>query len=108
MLIGWDGDPLRGRASRGFAGADEVGEVPEGLPGCWGGTRLGPGFVCAVGCFGFIGRWAPWPGDLDWLGGLGGQEQDSQQGPGCGNAAGDEAADGQAAQECVGGRVLAP
>jgi hypothetical protein len=41
-----------------------------GLPGCWGGVRLGLGFVRRFGCFGFTGRRARWPG------GLGGQEQD--------------------------------
>jgi hypothetical protein len=34
---------------------------------------LGRGFAGAFGCFGFIGRRARWPGELDWLGG---QEQD--------------------------------
>ena len=38
--------------------------------------------------------------------GLGGQEQDGQQGPGRGYASGDERADGEAAQERVGGGVL--
>src|SRR5580698_9394721 len=66
VLIRWDCDPLRGRASRGFAGADEVGGGPSGLPGCRGGTRLGPGFVFAAGCFGFTGRRARGRG---WLGG---------------------------------------
>jgi hypothetical protein len=63
-------------------------------------VRLGLGHPAAVGCFGFIGRRARWPG------GLGGQEQDGQHGPGCGDGAGDEAADSEAAQECVSGRVL--
>src|SRR5260221_470124 len=47
---------------------------------------------------------------LDWLscglGWLGGQEQDGQQGPYGGDAAGDEGADGEAAQEGAGGGVL--
>ena len=43
---------------------------------------------------------------LDRLGGLGGQEQDGQQSPDGSNAAGDDAADGEAAQECVGRGVL--
>ena len=64
--------------------------------------RAGPG---APGS-GFIGRRARWPGDLDWLGGLGGQEQDSQEGTRRGDTCGDEAADGQAAQERVSGGVL--
>jgi hypothetical protein len=38
--------------------------------------------------------------------GLGGQEQDCHDGPGRGDGAGDDASDGQAAQECVGGGVL--
>jgi len=40
------------------------------------------------------------------LGGLGGQEQDGQEGPGRGDAAGDERTEGEAAQERVGGRVV--
>src|SRR5712692_8459249 len=87
-----------GVAGRQFAAA--------GVPGRWGGVRRGPGNAAAFGCFGFIGRRARWPGELYWLCGLGGQEQDCQQGPGCGDGAGDEAADGEAAQECAGGGVL--
>src|SRR5580704_15323033 len=85
--------PSESRARRGCAGADEVGGVPAGLPGCWGGTRLEPGLVCAVGCFGLVGRRGCWPG------GLSGQEQDSQEGTRSGDTRGDEAADSQAAQE---------
>ena len=40
------------------------------------------------------------------MGRLGGQEQDGQQCARRGDGAGDEAADGEATQECVGGRVL--
>jgi hypothetical protein len=69
-------------------------------------VRRGLGLAAPFGCFGVIGRRARWPGELDWLGGLGRQEPDCQHGPGCGDAAGDEAADGEAAQECAGGGVL--
>ena len=62
--------------------------------------RSGPGNAAAVGCCGFIGRRARWPGRL------GGQEQDGQEGSYGGDGAGDEAADGEAAQEGAGGGVL--
>src|SRR5579864_4910843 len=67
-----------------------------GLSDRRGGVRWGMGNAAAFGCFGcfgFIGRGARWRGDLDWRGGLGGQEQDGQQGPGRGDGAGDDAAD---------------
>src|SRR5580698_148352 len=38
----WDCDPLRGRASRGFAGADEVGEVPADYRAAGAGSARGP------------------------------------------------------------------
>ena len=47
--------------------------------------------------FGLVGRWGRW---------LSGQEQYGQQGPGDGNASGDEGADGEAAEERVGGGVM--
>ena len=52
-----------------------------GLPGRCGGVRSGPGNAAAFGCFGSIGRRARWPGEPDWPRGLGGQEQDCQEGP---------------------------
>jgi hypothetical protein len=60
-------------------------------------VRWALGNAAAFGCFGFIGRGARWRGDLDWLGRLGGQEQDGQEGSYGGDGAGDEAADGEAA-----------
>src|SRR5260370_20845412 len=74
-----------------------------GLPGRRGEVRRGLGNAAAFGRFGFIGRRARWPGELYWLCGPGGQEQDCQQGPYGGHGAADEAADGVAAQEGVGG-----
>jgi hypothetical protein len=44
-------------------------------------VRLGLGNAAPFGCFGFIGRQARWPGGLDWLCGLGGQEQDCSTPP---------------------------
>jgi hypothetical protein len=44
-------------------------------------VRSGLGFAGAFGCCGFIGRRAFCPGELDWPCGLGGQEQDCQDGP---------------------------
>src|SRR5262249_11291671 len=64
------------------------------------GLRLSLEFVCVFGCFGFIG------GRTRWLRGLGGQEEDGEDGACCGDAAGDEGADGEAAQERAGGRVV--
>ena len=61
---------------------------------------LGLGSAAAFGRSGLIGQRARWPG------GLGGQEQNCQGDSGRGYGAGDDAADGQAAQERVGGRVL--
>src|SRR5215472_17583983 len=83
----------------------EVGSVPVGvagrrvapLPNRAGGERSRLGFARAFGRFGFIGRQDRWPS------GLSGQEPDRQECPYRGNTAGDEAADGEAAQECVGG-----
>src|SRR5258708_23347940 len=43
---------------------------------------------------------------LGWRSGLGGQEQDRQEGPYGGDGAGDEGAGGEAAQEGAGGGVL--
>src|SRR5260370_17986097 len=83
-----------GMSVAGHRGAPLLGA---GLADHWGRVRLGLGFVRACGCFGFITRRAC---------GLGGQEQDGQQGPYGGDGAGDEAADGEAAQEGVGGGVL--
>jgi hypothetical protein len=54
-------------------------------------VRSGPGNAAAFGCFGFIGRRARRPGELDWPCGLGGQEQDCQDGPRRGNGAGGQA-----------------
>jgi hypothetical protein len=60
-----------------------------GLPGGWSGVRLDLGFVLAAGARG-----------------LGGQEQGGQQGPGRGDGAGHDSADGQAVQERIGRGVL--
>jgi hypothetical protein len=62
--------------------------------------RLGLGSAAAFGRSGLIDQRARWPG------GLGGQEQNCQEDPGRGYGASDDAADGQAAQERVGGRML--
>ena len=69
-------------------------------PARCGGEGLGLGFARRFGRFGFIG------GRARWLSGLGGQEQDCQEGPYRGNASDDEGADGEAAQEGIGGRVM--
>ena len=58
---------------------------------------MGLGFVRAFGCCDFSTHRAR---------GLGGQEHDCEERPGRGDGAGDEAADGEAAQECVGGGEL--
>jgi hypothetical protein len=55
--------------------------------------------VCLLGRFDVIGGRARWPS------GLGGQEPGGQQGAYRGDAPGDDGADGEAAQEGVGGRV---
>src|SRR5262249_51159393 len=71
---------------------------------CWpAALRLSLEFLRIFFRCGFIGRWG---GGLVWLGGLGGQEQDGQESPCGGDAAGDEGADDEAAQEGVGGGVL--
>lgn len=64
-----------------------------------GGLRLGLEFVRAFGCFGFAGGCTRWPC------GLGGQEKACQERAHRGNPAREKAAHGEAAQECVGGRV---
>ena len=72
---------------------------------CWCGGSLGRcgGVGLGLGLVRRCGRLCLAGGRL---GGLGGQEHHGQQGPGRGHAAGDESADGQAAQERVGGGVL--
>jgi hypothetical protein len=51
---------------------------------------MGLAIVRLSGRLGLVGRWGR---------GLSGQEQDGQERPECGDAAGDEGADGEAAQE---------
>ena len=58
---------------------------------------MGLAVVRFLGRFGFVGRWGRW---------LSGQEQHGQDGPHCGDAAGDKGADGEAAQEGVGGELM--
>src|SRR5262252_3664645 len=57
-------------------------------------------------CVGWLLRGPGWEGELRRLRGLGGQEQGGQEGPGGGDTAGDQSADGEAAQERVGGGML--
>src|SRR5580693_7276518 len=72
VLIRWDCDPLRGRASRGFAGADEVGEVPAdyraaGAGRAWGPVSFSPPGVSASPAAGLAGG-AIWIGWAGWAG----------------------------------------
>ena len=58
---------------------------------------MGLAIVRLFGRFGLVGRGGSW---------LSGQEQHCQDGPHCGDAAGDEGADREAAKEGVGGGVM--
>src|SRR5205823_10707136 len=94
----WDaGIPVTGNytpADRGWYSAFNLGTRASGR--C-GGAAIGLAIVRLSGHSGMVGRWGRW---------LSGQEQYGQDGPQRGHAAGDEGADGEAAQEGVGGGVM--